>query len=256
MDKALSGIVGFILIIGTIVSNFIQFHKIIINKSIDGISITSLVMGAISSILTMYASILLNLDTINTFIIGLDVSQLILVCACSLIYLLIFMFYTKKPESNTFGGYSHINKEINIRKYKYIFVLFCSVWIILICFGTISIIIPHSETFINSMNILSTLISGIQYIPQIIKSYTSAVITNSLSLITLTLNIIGCIMTVIYQSVINGENILLMIPYIVAAILQILIILILKFKKPRILLDLDKFEIMNDDYEKNVETAV
>jgi uncharacterized protein with PQ loop repeat len=93
MNSALSGVVGFLLIIGTIISYGIQFHKIIVNKSIDGINISSLVMGVISSILTMYASILLNLDELSSFTIGLDVSQLIVVCICWLSYLLIYMYY-------------------------------------------------------------------------------------------------------------------------------------------------------------------
>ena len=58
MNIALSGIIGFSLIIGTIISYGIQFHKIIVNKSIDGINITSLVMGVISTILTMYLSLI------------------------------------------------------------------------------------------------------------------------------------------------------------------------------------------------------
>jgi hypothetical protein len=242
MNSTLSGSVGFLLIIGTIISYGIQFHKIIVNKSIDGISITSIVMGVISSILTMYASILLNLDKISSFTIGLDVSQLIIVCICWLTYLLIYMFHTKKPESNSDSDSNRLLQytyysEANVKNYKYTFGLFCLSWIIFICFGTVSIIIPHSIIFIDIMFSISAIMSVLQWIPQVIQSYTTLLVTSSLSLITLSLNTSGCILTVIYQSVINGEKLLLMIPYIVGAILQIVIMVILKFKKPRTLFD-------------------
>ena len=238
MNSALSGVVGFLLIIGTIISYGIQFHKIIVNKSIDGINISSLVMGVISSTLTMYASILLNLDELSSFTIGLDVSQLIVVCICWMTYLLIYMFHTKKPSSDSnrlleFTYYS----ETNVKDYKYTFGLFCLSWIVFICFGTVSIIIPQSTIFIDIMFSTSAVMSVLQWIPQVIESYTTTVVTSSLSLITLSINTSGCILTVIYQSVINGEKVVLMIPYIVGAILQIAIMVVLKFKKPRAVFD-------------------
>lgn len=257
MNSALSGVVGFLLIIGTIISYGIQFHKIIVNKSIDGINISSLVMGVISSILTMYASILLNLDELSSFTIGLDVSQLIVVCICWMTYLLIYMFHTKKPSSDSnrlleFTYYS----ETNVKDYKYTFGLFCLSWIVFICFGTVSIIIPQSTIFIDIMFSTSAVMSVLQWIPQVIESYTTTIVTSSLSLITLSINTSGCILTVIYQSVINGEKVVLMIPYIVGAILQIAIMIILKFKKPRAIFDnFERFDNYEDSRE-DVPAAV
>lgn len=256
MNSSLSGVVGFLLIIGTIISYGIQFHKIIVNKSIDGINISSLVMGVISSILTMYASILLNLDKLSSFVIGLDVTQLIVNCICWLTYLLIYMFYVKKPQvdSNRLLEFTY-HSERNVRDYKYTFILFCLAWIIFICFGTASIIIPKSTVFINIMFVISAIMSVLQWIPQVIESYTTTLVTNSLSLITISVNTSGCILTVIYQCVINGEKMLLMIPYIVGAILQIAILVILKFKKPRAIFDnFDDFERF-DNYEDNREDS-
>ncbi|SVA59808.1 uncharacterized protein METZ01_LOCUS112662 [marine metagenome] len=260
MNSALSGVVGFLLIIGTIISYGIQFHKIIVNKSIDGINISSLVMGVISSILTMYASILLNLDELSSFTIGLDVSQLIVVCICWLSYLLIYMYHTKKPNSNSnrlleFAYFS----DMDVQDYKYTFILFCLSWIVFICFGTVSIIIPQSTIFIDIMFSTSAVMSVLQWIPQVIESYTTTIVTSSLSLITLSINTSGCILTVIYQSVINGEKVVLMIPYIVGAILQISIMVILKFKKPRAIFDdyndLGRFDNYEDSRE-DVPAAV
>ncbi len=66
-------------------------------------------------------------------------------------------------------------------------------------------------------------------------------------------NTSGCILTVIYQSVINCEKVVLMIPYIVGAILQIAIMIILKFKKPRAIFDdyndLGRFDNYEDSRE-------
>ena len=249
MNSALSGVVGFLLIIGTIISYGIQFHKIIVNKSIVGINISSLVMGVISSILTMYASILLNLDELSSFTIGLDVSQLIVVCICWLSYLLIYMFHTKKPSSDS-NRLLEYYSEPNVKDYKYTFGLFCLSWIVFICFGTLSIIIPQATIFIDIMFSISAVMSVLQWIPQVIESYTTTIVTSSLSLITLSINTSGCILTVIYQSVINGEKVVLMIPYIVGAILQIAIMVILKFKKPRAIFD--NFERF-DNYEDSRE---
>jgi hypothetical protein len=211
-------------------------------------------MGVISSTLTMYASILLNLDELSSFTIGLDVSQLIVVCICWMTYLLIYMFHTKKPSSDSnrlleFTYYS----ETNVKDYKYTFGLFCLSWIVFICFGTVSIIIPQSTIFIDIMFSTSAVMSVLQWIPQVIESYTTTVVTSSLSLITLSINTSGCILTVIYQSVINGEKVVLMIPYIVGAILQIAIMVVLKFKKPRAVFDnygdLGRFDNYEDSRE-------
>ena len=101
MNSALSGIIGFILIIGTVISYGVQFHKIIINKSITGINIYTISMGCLSSCCTMYASILLNLSTLKSFEIGLDVSQLIIVCICYYTYIVIYMYYIKNTENTS-----------------------------------------------------------------------------------------------------------------------------------------------------------
>jgi len=240
-NNILSIIIGFLLILGTIISYGVQFHKIIINNSINGINLTSIVMGTISSSLTMYASILLNLNKLEDFTIKLDVSQLIIVCFCWLLYSLIYIFCIRK---NKYIDLYHYNEpNLNRPNNKYIYGLFFSSWIIFICFGLVSFIIPDSIIFINIMFFISSFFSLLQWIPQIIESYTTSTIS-TLSLITLSINTCGCILTVIYQSIINGEKILLMIPYIVSAILQILIIFILKCKKPRPIFDFTSDELI------------
>jgi uncharacterized protein with PQ loop repeat len=241
MNNILSIIIGFILILGTIFSYGVQFHKIIINNSINGINLTSIVMGTISSSLTMYASILLNLDKFEKFTIKLDVSQLIIVCACWLFYTLIYIFCIRRNKYIELYHYNEPN--LNRPSDKYIYGLFFTSWVVFIIFGIVSFIIPDSKVFINIMFFISSFFSLLQWIPQVIESYTTSTIS-TLSLITLSINTCGCILTVIYQSIINGEKILLMIPYIVSAILQILIIFILKCKKPRPIFDLTSDELI------------
>ncbi len=107
-------------------------------------------------------------------------------------YLLVYMFHTKKPSSDSnrlleFTYYS----ETNVKDYKYTFGLFCLSWIVFICFGTVSIIIPQSTIFIDIMFSTSAVMSVLQWIPQVIESYTTTIVTSSLSLITLSITLTG-----------------------------------------------------------------
>ena len=79
---------------------------------------------------------------------------------------------------------------------------------------------------IYSRNIIASITSVIQWVPQLIETYMSTDIS-SLSLITLGLNTGGCLLTIIYQCVINGESFLLVLPYLVGALLQLIILVIL-----------------------------
>jgi len=225
MNSALSGIIGFILIIGTVISYGVQFHKIIINKSITGINIYTISMGCLSSCCTMYASILLNLSTLKSFEIGLDVSQLIIVCICYYTYIVIYMYYIKNDNNITFYNQLYEVEDLD-RNYRHVFILFCLSWIILIILGTASIIAPTSQKLIDTMYIIATITSIIQWIPQVIETYMSTMVS-SLSFITLALNTCGCLLTIIYQFLINGQSFLLVLPYLVCALLQIVILIIL-----------------------------
>ena len=225
MNSALSCFIGFVLIIGTIISYGVQFHKIIINKSITGINIYTICMGCLSSCCTMYASILLNLSTLKSFEIGLDVSQLIIVCICYYTYIVIYMYYIKNDNNITFYNQLYEVEDLD-RNYRHVFILFCLSWIILIILGTASIIAPTSQKLIDTMYIMATITSIIQWIPQVIETYMSTMIS-SLSFITLALNTGGCLLTIIYQCVINDESFLLVLPYLVGALLQLIILVIL-----------------------------
>ncbi len=227
MNSAVSGIIGFVLIIGTLISYGAQFHKIIITESITGINIYTIAMGCLSSCCTMYASILLNLSDLKSFETGLDVSQLIIVCICYYAYIVIYMYYIRHTNSRTVTFLNQLYEIEDLdRDYKHIFILFCISWIILIILGTASIIAPSSQGLINTMYIMATITSVIQWIPQLIETYMSTTIS-SLSLVTLGLNTGGCLLTIIYQSVINGESFLLVLPYLIGTLLQIIILVIL-----------------------------
>lgn len=227
MNSALSCFIGFVLIIGTLISYGAQFHKIIINQSITGINIYTIAMGCLSSCCTMYASILLNLSTLKSFEIGLDVSQLIIVCICYYAYIVIYMYYIRHENSRAGTFYNQFYQVEDLdRDYRHVFILFCISWIILIILGTASIIAPSSHGLINTMYIIATITSVIQWVPQLIETYMSTDIS-SLSLITLGLNTGGCLLTIIYQCVINGESFLLVLPYLVGALLQLIILVIL-----------------------------
>ena len=227
MNSVLSCIIGFVLIIGTVISYGIQYYKIIIKQSVNGINIYTIAMGCLGSCCTMYACILSNLSTMKSFDIGLDVSQFILICICYYVYIVIYMFYVRHANNITFSFYSDLHEtQLQDKNYRSVFILFCISWIILIILGTASIIVPSSKGLINTMYVAATITGVIQWIPQLIETYISPLLS-SLSLITLGLNIGGCILTMIYQSVINGQSYLLVLPYLLGALLQTIILVIL-----------------------------
>jgi len=254
MNEGISITLGLILIIGTIFSYSFQYYKIYINSSVNGININTLSMGCLSALFTMYASILLNLDKMSIFTIGLDVSQLILICGCWYTWLMFYMYYIRRQNNESFSFYNRLIAEEDVvidhqrTNYNFIFWSFCFCWIMLICIGTICIIIPHSQKLINIMYIFASILSILQWFPQVIETYCSS-IRSTLAIETLILNSVGCVLTIIYQCVLNGEKVLLMIPYITGAILQIIIVFILKFKTVQPALNLERYDILDNDLQ-------
>ena len=114
MNEGISITLGLILIIGTIFSYSFQYYKIYINSSVNGININTLSMGCLSALFTMYASILLNLDKMSIFTIGLDVSQLILICCCWYIWLLFYMYYIRRQNNVSFSFYNRLIAEEDV----------------------------------------------------------------------------------------------------------------------------------------------
>ena len=135
------------------------------------------------------------------------------------------MYYIRNENSILFYNQLYETDDLD-RNYRHVFILFCISWIILIVLGTVSIIAPTSQRLIDIMYIIATITSIIQWIPQVIETYMSTMVS-SLSFITLALNTCGCLLTIIYQFLINGQSFLLVLPYLVCALLQIVILIIL-----------------------------
>ena len=102
-------------------------------EPVNGININTISMGCLSTLFTMYASILLNLDKMSIFTIGLDVSQLILICCCWYTWLMFYMYYIRRQNNESFSFYNRLIAEEDVvidhqrTNYNFIFWSFCSI---------------------------------------------------------------------------------------------------------------------------------
>jgi len=243
MANIFSIIVGFSMITASIVTYGIQYYKIIKKESIKGINLYMIFMGVISNYLTSLSYLHSNLhDMKNNFAITLDIVQLFIIDFIYILYFTIYLYYTynnciilQNLQQLTSERYNNIEKSL--KKYKITILLYISSWVFIIIFAIVSIFInlqdnsKMNNNYIISTNVLSTILSSIMWIPQLIESYRYTYVKTSLSSTFMFLNILGILIIIIYQYIINKQNILLIIQYFITIILQICVLLVLYFKK-------------------------
>ena len=256
MANIFSIIVGFCMITASIITYGIQYYKIIKKESIKGINLYMIFMGVISNYLTSLSYLHANLhDMKNDFAITLDIVQLFILDFIYILYFTIYLYYTYK-NCIILQNLQNVNLLTSTEyiKYKITLLLYISSWFFIIVFAVVSIFISlhdnskMNNNYIISTNILSSTLSSVMWIPQLVESYRYTYVKTSLSSTFMFLNILGILVIIIYQYIINKQNILLIIQYFITVILQICILLVLYFKKRHnlnhILLDIEHHDIL------------
>ena len=249
MVNIFSIIVGFSMITASMITYGIQYYKIIKKESVKGINLYMIFMGVISNYLTSLLYLHANLhDMKNNFALTLDIVQLFIIDFIYILYFTIYLYYTYK-NCIIFQNLQNLhqltkercnNIEKSLRKYKITILLYISSWVFIIIFAVVSIFInlqdnsKMNNNYIISTNVLSSILSSIMWIPQLIESYRYTDVKTSLSSTFMFLNILGILVIIIYQYIINKQNILLIIQYFITVILQICILLVLYFYNSRL----------------------
>lgn len=222
MNRRLTTLDGFgmftawILILGTLISYTPQYYKIYKNKNTHGISESMLIFGIYSSYLNVLGTIQENLYELNNcgdncFNNIIPIIQLFSPCLCAIIFYIFYIIYY--VDENSLELESESESISNVRKKA--FTNFIIILLILIYFF---ISINFNYNFNNNsgkiLNIFSTIFSLIMWLPQIYKTY-KLKDNQTLSLVALLIHSIGCLITIIYQSVIIMQPIWIILCYIV-----------------------------------------
>jgi hypothetical protein len=227
------------LITGTYLSNIPQYYRLIKKKNTLGISEYMLIFGIYSCLLNILGAVMENRDNLyyncivnhNTQCYNLIISlfQLASPYISSLIFYIIFFYYSKNQVLIIIGIDVEDFKNIKRRFiFNILFNFFLLIYTILnMKFASQKINHINNDVF----NILSCISSIIMWIPQIINTYKIKG-NYSLSIIATFIHSIGCALTVVFQFVLNSQNIFIVLPYIIGFTLEVcVIILCIYYKK-------------------------
>jgi|APSaa5957512535_1039671.scaffolds.fasta_scaffold16804_2 uncharacterized protein with PQ loop repeat len=223
--------IGIILIVGTIGSYIPQMVILYNKKSVIGISQEMLFMGCLSSMFN-----LIGLIANNNFIeYLLPISQMFMPWICITIVYTQYIHYSIK---NRFDGCKDnterflVDKEnitwqeSDYNKTKKLYPIYITVLSATITVWIMTYSLNGSLPILsNFLNIIATITGIIMWIPQILKSIRLKGSRN-LSLLTLTIHAAGCVLTVIYQVGFENQSILVGLPFIAGAILEMTIVFI------------------------------
>lgn len=226
--NTLDNFIIWFLIIGTFFSYLPQYYFIWKQKSIVGISEMMLIFGMYTGIFNVLGTTQekqYQLDNCGHFCydVILPITQLTTPLICVIIFYGFFVFYYPDNQQNM-----EPKKIILQRMYLNLFLFL----IVLFYYGVINS--KKSYLFLTTsgkfFNIISSLFCFMTWIPQVYNTY---ILKNNgnLSLVTLSLNSIGCLLTVIYQSILQ-QPVWIILPYLISLVLEVLIVLLsLHYKK-------------------------
>jgi len=226
---------GSVIMVATVISYFPQYIKMVKTSSIEGLSHIMIILANVSAFANFEGTILLDAhyygccqqnnltksDCINTF---LPVFQMAIPWLGSFVYYLIFVIVCEKDSFASHG------KEMRTR-YSFLAYLILGP-IVTGLVGTILLISSgelneHPLLFGNLLNIGSSTICFVMWMPQIWKTYQKKEI-GSLSLITLAIQGPGSLLIFVYQDILNKNSWSVGVPFLFSGI-QILILLVMGY---------------------------
>ena len=223
------------LIIGTYISNIPQYYRLYKRKNVLGISEQMLIFGICSCILSVMGTFMKNKTDINNkcgsskydcYILITGLLQLLGPYICAHIFYVMYYYYFKKQVLILINHELPKIKEVKRRFYiVFIFTGFIIIYSIINFFLTSQKVNDiNNEVF----NITSCLFSIIMWLPQIYETYKIKG-NYSLSILALTIHCLGCILTIIFQFFLNHQNIFVVLPYIIGAILEFIVIVLCSY---------------------------
>lgn len=237
----LDNLIIWLLIIGTFFSYLPQYYFILKQKSIVGISEMMLIFGMYTGIFNVFGTIQekqYQLDNCRElcYDVSIPIIQLGAPFICGIIFYSFFVFFYPSSNENT-------ESKKNIIQRMYINILFLMV--VVLYYGLINsnksypFIINSGKVF----NIISSLFCFMTWIPQVYNTYLLKG-NGNLSLITLSINSVGCLLTVIYQSVLQ-QPVWIILPYLISFVLEVLIVLLSLHYSNKIIKDERNYQYIN-----------
>lgn len=229
------------LIIGTLLSYVPQYYRLYIIKSVTGISESMLLFGIFSSYTNVLGSIQENLESLveckgyDCYDFYIPIVQLFSPCLCALIFYAFYLFYYYYDTDYLVINKFYKKQPNNLVKKRAIYSLILTICILLY-FVLVNIF--ENYDFINLsgkvLNIISTILSIIMWLPQIYTTY-KLKNNHSLSLTALSIHAVGCLTTVIYQSVFLMQPVWVILCYIVGFVSETSIVcMCVYYKRKRI----------------------
>jgi len=214
----LDSILGWIIILGSLIPYGIQYYKITNLKNIDGISSLMLMSGCTSSLLSFLGIISNNtykiIETNNKtdqYLLTVSILQIATPYILLEIYYLLYFIYTKKQ----------------LDKYTYILYHIIQFLTIFVIFPIIMVIFYKNPIIYIVLNILSGIFSILMWIPQIITTLKEKKV-GSLSITSLLIQAFGCVSVITFQ-LIDNTSPTVMIPYVIAIIAEIFLVIICSY---------------------------
>ena len=227
MNIIINEILGWLLITGTIISYTPQYYKIYQYKTSKGISEWMLIYGGLSCLFNVIASIEVNRKNIVNCNTNNDCYNVILpIIQLGTPWLTGLVFY---------GMYVLYYNEEMFHKIKFHgqMFIFLNLFVFLITFTVNYISFEFNSDYTLSLiySILSSIFCIIMWIPQIITTYNTKE-EGALSLISVFIHALGCLITIIYQTINNASMFWVITSYVISFVTEIgLVILCLYYKK-------------------------
>lgn len=245
--------IGIFLIIGLVVSFIPQYYKIISSKSVEGISHWSQGLNNISCFCALFGAFMLDYHVFsnchNDPYCGRDLipfTQLLFIWICLFINYILFIKY----YNSTF---EHSIKEALLVYGFFSFYIF----VFIICIGLTTLVLAanwenwekHGKLFGSVLNIMSSMITTVVWVPQIITTINLRHI-GSLSLLSLLIQAPGSLFTFIFQVYISKSSWFVGAPYLVCFIFQLTLLtlgFIFEYRKKKKRGDIYKLYATDDE---------
>lgn len=220
------------LIGGTLLSYVPQYYRIYKNKNTIGISEIMLIFGIFSSFFNVLGTIQENLKFLSSCQINntcynlyISITQLFSPFLCALIFYCFFLYYNEYDKTFEYRLYQSNKTKRGVKLRAISSLCICILLLMYVIIFSLYSSYYNIDLSGKILNIISTIFSLIMWLPQIYTTYKLRQ-NHSLSLIALGIHALGCLITVIYQTVFIVQPIWVIMCYIVGFLSETSIILI------------------------------
>ena len=213
-------ILGWLIILGSIVPYGFQYYKICKHSSVKGISGLMLLSGCISSFFSLLAIIFNNFyiiinsnNSLEKYLLSLPIIQLGSSFILLEINYLLYFFYNKLIRHRIIYILWHIIQSI----------------VCIIIFPILLITLHNNNVIYIFFNVTSGLFSVIMWLPQIVITIKQKD-SGSLSITSLIIQAIGCLLVILFQ-LLDNTSPTIIIPYVISALSEITLVIMCFYYK-------------------------